>query len=119
MGNALGFVRMVRQAGLRYCTTALGIADGQCSLGSSEGTQQAPAHVHEPSVMSPGSFAGRGETDGSVSGETGDGAGDEGHFEELAKQDGLRGGAVEAAHVLDSVLGEFQAHASEGEAVRC
>ena len=29
MGNVLGFVRMMRQAGLRHCSAALCIADGR------------------------------------------------------------------------------------------
>ena len=124
MGNTLGFVRMVRQAGLRHCTAALNIADCQPTPCSPPGSPQRP----DSSFESPAGAGhrhsgerGRGGTSPSSSRGSDDGRhaakGEEGAFEGRAREAGLSGGALEAAAVLDATLAELQAHATEGESL--
>ena len=122
MGNTLGFVRMVRQAGLRHCTAALTIADRQPASCSPSGSlQHLDSSFESPGGAGHGRSGGRGcggsPSGSSLGSDDGGGAveGDEGVFEGRAREAGLSGGALEAAVVLDATLAELQAHATEGK----
>lgn len=124
MGNALGFVRMIRQAGLRHCTAALDIVDSQPASRSAplsprnlRRSQQQPSTPFasprggpDHPISGGGTTSGLGSEDRDI-----EDVGDGGAFEERGREAGLSGRALQAAIILDATLAELQAHATEGE----
>ena len=109
MGNALGFVRMLRQAGLLQCTAALCVIDSQRSPAVSHpaAPPRSSSVAASPDTVGSPASTGRPDADGDQR--------DEGPFEVLAKQAALSAHGQEAADVLDATLAELEAHATAGQ----